>query len=534
MNLVEQQNMLKELSDGQLSQVMQSGTVPQYMVVAEAKRREEARKRYTTMKQKYDATVADQVMQGLQPSMQMLGGQPPMPSASGIDAAMSGGAPMPSPDMGGMPMAGIDAGIPVQGGGLDAAMPQQPPAFARGGAVHRYNNGTAVSPAIGPGRMSQLIQAGMLSPEPMLPVQGNAAAAEPAAPPAEDLYLQPLSSVGPDPYADLRDLYAKQLEGIQKEREQAGALALISAGVGIAGGKSQNVARNLAGAQDAIKGYQDTLSGLNTRESNLLTNRAQLELEAQRQAMGDGQEGETFGTTIQYAKDQDGNIRAYVVGNKGSIKEVPLPEGHMMIDPQDLRTMQAAGTAEGTAYNAATYRADLVYKQNREYRYKQVLQTIDQLEQYVKENPGLGIYSYLRLAGSAPANIKAMIDSVLSDRALATLEQMRRDSPTGGAMGNVTDRDMSLLMSARVALSQEMDQQTFLQQLARIRQEYLDNKALGDQNFDTFWGDFLRGQGQGGGGGMSVVPTTPPDASGGGLEVPTGGSGSAIQPNVFQ
>lgn len=522
MNLVEQQNMLRELSDGQLTEAMNSGVAPQYLVVAEAKRREDARKRYAALKQKYDAsqgTIAEQVLGGLGQSMM----------------GMMGGAPSGMPQGG--PPGGLDAAMPPQmpqggpPGGLDAAMPPDagPQGFARGGAVHRYATPGPVNSLVPPGKMSDLIKAGMLS---STPIGGQPASFTPIEQPlsAMDQALTPLSNVADvDPYADLRKLYAQQLEGIQKERDRAGALALISAGVGIAGGKSQNVARNLAGAQDAIKGYQDAMTNLDTREGNLLTNKAQLEIEAQRQLLGGtGQDGEVYGTTVNYAKDADGNMHAYVIGNKGSIKEIPLPEGQMMLDPQDVATLKAAGAAEGAVFNTANFNKERAVQFSYNQKHQDMMTNLDMLEQYVSTLPVNGVYSMFTLPGSPQYDVRALIDSVLGQKALSELQAMRENSPTGGAMGNVTDRDMSLLQNAGIALSQGLSRDLFLAQLKRLRGQLEASKAFADDEFNRVWSDFIAGAEP------PQAPTTSDGTSDINITMPEAGSSSTgIKTGIF-
>jgi hypothetical protein len=191
----------------------------------------------------------------------MMGGAAPGGAPGGLDAAMppdmGGGMP---PDMG---------GAPPDMGGLDAAMGGQPPGFATGGAIYRYASGTG-STGVDTGAALQALFGGV--------------AAAPVGPSALQASLQPISYDYPevaDPYSGLRDLYSKQLGEIEKEKERAAALALISAGVGIAGGKSQNFARNLAGSQDAIKNYSDTLGTLDERGQAIMRGRTNLDFQSQ-------------------------------------------------------------------------------------------------------------------------------------------------------------------------------------------------------------------------------------------------------------
>lgn len=184
MNLIEQQNILRGLADDALKNEM-GGNVPPYLVLAEVNRRKSARERYEAANAKYRAnqpTVAEELM-----------GQ--MPQA-GIDTALTGGG-MRAPG----PMA-----MPA---GIDAAMPQQPQAFADGGVVGYADGGIA----------------------------------------------------------DLVSAYNARLSSTDEDRKNAQKMALMNIGAQIMAGRSRNTLSNIgSGLSAALPSYQQSMERLNTQE----------------------------------------------------------------------------------------------------------------------------------------------------------------------------------------------------------------------------------------------------------------------------
>ena len=511
MNLIEQQNMLKELSDGQLSQTMNSGIVPQYLVVSEAKRREDARKRYASLKQSYDAkqSIAQSVMQGLGSSMgAMMGGGAP----GGLDAAMppdmGGGMP---PDMGGAPP-DMGGGMPPDMGGLDAAMGGPPPGFARGGAIYRYASGTG-STGVDTGAALQALFGGSAPPAP------------PAAPTSQQAAMGPLSFVYPefnDPYASLRELYTKQMGEVDAEKERAGALALISAGLGIAGGKSQNFSRNLAGAQDAIKGYGENISGLEARRQALMGGQAQMAVNSQqelskfKEGFQDTQEGrrqmaEQMGMDLSRPE-----VQAYIATGEGAdlafgvksavnyddfmdgentatgeaMKARLNPVTGQFEDPQGNQIAFRPFTADEIEFNKTRQR-DLAKSLLTGDTYRKAVSTLDGVKRKTESanstmNDIQGLLQRGNVTGpfSLLANLQAgtpqyalarKVDKLKSNIATTVLQDLRAQSEDGSSgFGQLTRNEFDALQNSLGNLDVFQDAETFSQTVEEVRQQLND------------------------------------------------------------
>lgn len=547
MNLVEQQNMLRELSDGQLTQAMNSGVAPQYLVVAEAKRREDARKRYAALKQKYDAsqgTIAEQVLGGLGQSMMgMMGGAPGAAPASG---GMPPGSPPGGLDMAMPPPMSPDAGPP---GGLDAALPPDmgPQGFARGGAVHRYKTPGPVSAFTPPSTMSELARAGLLDPNmmssadayltPMATVAAPAAAPEPAAAAA----MGPLTYTYPefkDPYAGIRELYAKQAADIDKEKERAAALALISAGVGIAGGKSQNFARNLAGAQDAIKGYGEQIGALNERQQALVQGQTNADVMSQQalnemkknfpntsegrrqmleqmgvdtstpeaQAYMMSGEGVDRLLGITNFKDMEGpfpgtdasgkEVEAWLDPVKGVYIDAnrnPIP-GFTKLTEAELAERKTEAVTRAKVYgNPNAYYNDIGAINEAARQSAQVGGLVADTKAALAQVPSTaGANVWISYTGTGPlATISSKLATLKSLVAQLQLQKMRNASQDGSSgLGQVTGRELNMLQEALGLLEMNQNKEDLIKNLDYVQATYGQMIENLRARFDSFWQDY--------------------------------------------
>jgi hypothetical protein len=78
------------------------------------------------------------------------------------------------------------------------------------------------------------------------------------------------------------------------------------------------------------------------------------------------------------------------------------------------------------------------------------------------------------LPGTAAHNLDKMLDSVKANTAFSALQEMRASSPTGGALGSVSDREMQLLQSAVGSLDKSLPKQVLKDNLARVNNIQLD------------------------------------------------------------
>ena len=121
-----------------------------------------------------------------------------------------------------------------------------------------------------------------------------------------------------------------------------------------------------------------------------------------------------------------------------------------------------------------------------------VIGHMDRIAEMVIDNPSLvgGKGAAVRMFPEwVQANIAGdtieltgLIQTVEADVAFSRLQQMRIDSPTGGALGNVSNEELNLLKSALAKLNPNMKADAFLRQLDEVKFHY---QKIIDEAFDT-------------------------------------------------
>lgn len=88
-------------------------------------------------------------------------------------------------------------------------------------------------------------------------------------------------------------------------------------------------------------------------------------------------------------------------------------------------------------------------------------------------------------------DLREKLLTIASNIAITELTKMRQASPTGGAMGNVSDRDMATLMAIKSSLSQEQSPQQLRQTLDRLDKLYQKIEGY-DADIEPMWTDKIQ------------------------------------------
>jgi len=88
-------------------------------------------------------------------------------------------------------------------------------------------------------------------------------------------------------------------------------------------------------------------------------------------------------------------------------------------------------------------------------------------------DPGLeratGLWAYIpSIYGGKAANVEAATESLKAQLGFTSLQQMRSESKTGGALGNVSDRDIAFLQQEFVSLAKSQSKEQFIEGLRTI------------------------------------------------------------------
>jgi len=416
MNLIEQMNVLKGLDDAMLQQEVKapSGSVPPYLVLSEMNRRKDMRQRYEgeLARRKPQTTVAADMMAGLQP-----GG--PMAAAPAIDpAAMGSGA-------------GIAAAAP--GGGS-----MQPPGFADGGIVD---------------------------------------------------------------FASIAKRYNDKLSGLDDDRDRARALALIAASAGMLGGGHSNTLQNVGLGIDAgVKSYGDAINTIDSRETDLLRNLTDLDLTQQdkafrerefayrqasdaadRAAKADAARDKYSATTI-FGVDENGNeVSARTNLTTGEYKPNPRADGTIPATFIPYSADELTTKREQAKVDVAKVKGLPAETAGVTDSLRQASTAMDTIKRAYESlnwaNTGpIGAISGALPGGGWATDARALITTLKSGLAASALQAMRDASKTGGALGNVSDKDLELLQSKIANLDPNQSEGQLKEQLKVIYDEL--NAAL--------------------------------------------------------
>lgn len=410
MNLIEQMNVLKGLDDQMLQREASapSGAVPPFLVLSEMNRRKDMRDRYMgeMARRKPQTTVAQDIMSGM-PQAPMMGAMPDMAGPAGIAAA--------------------------------ASAPDQPQGFADGGIV--------------------------------------------------DL-------------ASIAQKYQDQLASADAERKRAASLALIAAGAGMLSGGHSNTLQNVGLGIDAgVKSYGDALTSIDSRDRALLgdlTNLASTQhaqaLQDQDQAYRDLQKQKLqqdieqntpdywrsvgaaqglsgpeleryaaslgkitpnkYATTVTTGLDENGDeVTARFNITTGEYEPNKRPDGttpqsftpYSSTDLQQKKADQQTLTAKTKALPQDNYALQSSLQQAKN-AFNTITRAFNKTN-FATTGP-LGVLSDAVAGGAGwAADAHALVKTVQSGEALQALQALRDASKSGGALGNVSDKDLELLQN---------------------------------------------------------------------------------------
>lgn len=105
-----------------------------------------------------------------------------------------------------------------------------------------------------------------------------------------------------------------------------------------------------------------------------------------------------------------------------------------------------------------------------------VLGNINQIKNAIENSilptTGLGGQILRNIGGTAALDINKLIDPIQASIGFDRLQRMREASPTGGALGQVSERELDLLMATLSSLDQAQTEEQFLQSLNKVETRY--------------------------------------------------------------
>jgi hypothetical protein len=153
--------------------------------------------------------------------------------------------------------------------------------------------------------------------------------------------------------------------------------------------------------------------------------------------------------------------------NPSGFRDVPIPGGSADLELQAAEAESiAADTKRALSADSTAQTANVV------------IQDIGRLTQLVSEAPwyspavgtGSGLLEGLR--GTNAADAKALAGTIRANIGFDRLQQMRESSPTGGALGAVTQNELDSLQAVLGSLDTAQSEDQFLQNLERLNTIY--------------------------------------------------------------
>lgn len=163
------------------------------------------------------------------------------------------------------------------------------------------------------------------------------------------------------------------------------------------------------------------------------------------------------------------------VNNLGNI-----PSGYEVFQDPTTGATQMRPIAGGPADQAAraAQEASVTDRRQTERYGNVVTEDIGRALDLIEADPAFTtgvIGQALSQIGGTPANrVANLIETVESNVGFDRLQAMRESSPTGGALGSVTERELSLLTSSIGALKQSNNDQDLAYNLRRVNKIYMD------------------------------------------------------------
>lgn len=171
-----------------------------------------------------------------------------------------------------------------------------------------------------------------------------------------------------------------------------------------------------------------------------------------------------------------------------------------------------------------------------------VIAQIDNIASDVQDNEGWGETGFTgaRLRGwegTAAYDIAQKLKTIDANLAFNELQKMRNNSPTGGALGQVTEKELDLLRSTVANLDPNQSQEEFLRALKRARDSYTGMLAQADpETAARLKAEYEKRQNDPLAGLSATVESGPPGSQGDGPVTPlwsdpgpSGGSGGGLE-----
>ncbi len=147
-------------------------------------------------------------------------------------------------------------------------------------------------------------------------------------------------------------------------------------------------------------------------------------------------------------------------------------------------------SARSTAKKKQTYPKEKALLKGTEAKYDQMIREAEELMKHSGLGAATGITKWTTIVpGSPAADAQAKINTLKSKTGFSVLQDMRASSPTGGALGQVSDRENAMLQENIASLDQNQSTAQFRQNLQNIIDFAKGSKERLRSNYNEFYSD---------------------------------------------
>ena len=98
---------------------------------------------------------------------------------------------------------------------------------------------------------------------------------------------------------------------------------------------------------------------------------------------------------------------------------------------------------------------------------------------------GFGGATLSNIPGTAAFNLEKTVDTIKANLGFQELTNMRASSPTGGALGQVSERELGFLQSVVASLELGQDSEQLVSNLKKVKQHMLNWKKAVEDDFNS-------------------------------------------------
>jgi hypothetical protein len=254
---------------------------------------------------------------------------------------------------------------------------------------------------------------------------------------------------------------------------------------------------------------------------------AQAQLDYDQDLAGAGAGGGKMGLTPIWGVDSQGNPVLGQMSDQGGLDVVPMPDGvtfgrepirmdagdrFVLLDPVTRQVIgeipKSGNVPEGYSPDAETgaltpmaggpQAQEVAAKKSKavnalgavEQKRSVVSQDIDRAVRLAGSIPSTGLWSLLNaVPGTPQGDLAGLLDTIEANVGFDALQEMRNNSPTGGALGSVTERELSLLAATVGSLRQSQSKEQFTFNLKRLKEQLTNSSAALKEAFSRDFGE---------------------------------------------